>query len=174
MLSIDAIDYDKQGRLAVSGRTGTAGHVRVYLNNVAVGQTNMKDKGVWRVRSSQLAALGRHLVRSDFLNPDGSVREKVELSFERIELASMPEGRRVVVQEGNSLWRLARRTYGSGFAYTVIYDTNKGKISDPNLIYPGQVLSFRPLAISGRSASAIRGIPARYHYGTGVTGMNLS
>lgn len=148
-LSIDAIDYDKRGYLAVSGRTGGAGLVRVYLDNVAVGDTRINDRGVWRIRSNKSATLGSHQVRSDFLNADGSVRERVELAFERIELDSMPEGRRVVVQGGNSLWRLARRTYGDGFAYTIIYDTNKGKISDPNLIYPGQVFVVPPIGNVG-------------------------
>ena len=145
LLSIDAIDYDKRGHLAVSGRTGGAGLVRVYLDNIAVGDTRINDRGVWRIRASQPATIGNHKIRSDFLNADGLVRERVEIAFERIEFDSMPEGRRVVVQRGNSLWRLARRTYGDGFAYTIIYDTNRGKISDPNLIYPGQVFVVPPI-----------------------------
>ncbi len=48
-------------------------------------------------------------------------------------------GDNIVVQPGNSLWRLARRTYGEGLRYTVIYEANKDQIRDPNLIYPGQV-----------------------------------
>ncbi|MCK5276640.1 MAG: LysM peptidoglycan-binding domain-containing protein, partial [Alphaproteobacteria bacterium] len=45
----------------------------------------------------------------------------------------------VVVQPGNSLWRLARRTLGEGTRYTVIYQANRDRIRDPDLIYPGQV-----------------------------------
>ena len=45
----------------------------------------------------------------------------------------------IVVQPGNSLWRLARKTFGSGFGYTTIYEANKDQIKDPNLIFPGQV-----------------------------------
>jgi nucleoid-associated protein YgaU len=44
-----------------------------------------------------------------------------------------------VVQPGNSLWRIARRSYGEGLRYTVIYEANKDHIRDPDLIYPGQV-----------------------------------
>jgi nucleoid-associated protein YgaU len=44
-----------------------------------------------------------------------------------------------IVQPGNSLWRIARRSYGEGLRYTVIYDANKDQIRDPDLIYPGQV-----------------------------------
>jgi len=45
----------------------------------------------------------------------------------------------VVVQPGNSLWRIARRLYGSGWQYTVIYAANRDQIRDPDLIYPGQI-----------------------------------
>ena len=43
------------------------------------------------------------------------------------------------VQPGNSLWRLARRSYGEGLRYTDIYEANKDQIRNPDLIYPGQV-----------------------------------
>ena len=43
------------------------------------------------------------------------------------------------MQPGNSLWRIARRNYGEGPRYTVIYQANKERIKDPDLIYPGQV-----------------------------------
>jgi nucleoid-associated protein YgaU len=48
----------------------------------------------------------------------------------------------VIVQPGNSLWRLARRTYGNGLLFTVIYEANKDRIGDPNLIYPGQIFQL--------------------------------
>jgi LysM repeat protein len=46
------------------------------------------------------------------------------------------------VQEGDSLWKIAQRYYGSGADYTKIYESNSGKISDPNKIYPGQELTI--------------------------------
>ena len=53
----------------------------------------------------------------------------------------MPPEPFVIVQPGNSLWRLARRAYGSGFNYTVIYEANKEQITDPDMIFPGQVFA---------------------------------
>ena len=43
------------------------------------------------------------------------------------------------MQPGNSLWRIARRVYGDGVQYTIIYRANQKQIGDPDLIYPGQV-----------------------------------
>ena len=40
------------------------------------------------------------------------------------------------------LWNIAKKYYGNGAQYTKIYNANKGKIKNPNLIYPGQVLTI--------------------------------
>ena len=45
--------------------------------------------------------------------------------------------------KGDCLWKIAQKFYGAGAQYTKIYEANKGTIgSNPNLIYPGQVLTI--------------------------------
>ena len=44
------------------------------------------------------------------------------------------------VVRGDCLWNIAKKYYGNGSKYTVIYEANKDKIQNPNLIYDGQVL----------------------------------
>lgn len=44
------------------------------------------------------------------------------------------------VKSGDCLWNIAKKFYGDGSKYTVIYEANKDKIQKPNLIYPNQVL----------------------------------
>jgi nucleoid-associated protein YgaU len=64
------------------------------------------------------------------------------LPFERASFSDIElRDGKVVVQPGNSLWRIARRAYGSGFQYTVIYEANADQIRDPDLIYPGQIFA---------------------------------
>lgn len=47
------------------------------------------------------------------------------------------------VVKGDCLWNIAKKFYGNGSKYTVIYDANRGVIGgNPNLIYPGQVLTI--------------------------------
>ena len=46
------------------------------------------------------------------------------------------------VKKGDCLWKIAKKYYGSGAQYTKIYEANKDKIKNPNLIYPGQVLTI--------------------------------
>lgn len=47
-----------------------------------------------------------------------------------------------VVVKGDCLWKIAQKFYGSGAQHTRIYNANKDKIKNPNLIYPGQVLTI--------------------------------
>ena len=45
----------------------------------------------------------------------------------------------ITVQPGYSLWKIARDTYGEGVLYVQVYEANRERIRDPDLIYPGQV-----------------------------------
>ena len=51
-----------------------------------------------------------------------------------------PSGQNYTVKRGDCLWNIAKRIYGNGAKYTTIYNANRSKIKNPNLIYPGQVL----------------------------------
>lgn len=42
-----------------------------------------------------------------------------------------------VVKKGDCLWKLAKKYYGDGSKYTIIYKANKDKITNPNLIKDG-------------------------------------
>ena len=46
------------------------------------------------------------------------------------------------VKKGDCLWNIAKAIYGDGSKYTKIYEANKDKITNPNLIYPDQVLTI--------------------------------
>ena len=45
-----------------------------------------------------------------------------------------------VVQSGDSLSKIARQFYGNANEWQKIFEANKDKIKDPNLIHPGQKL----------------------------------
>ena len=54
---------------------------------------------------------------------------------------TQPTVRIVTVQPGATLWAIARDRYGEGELYLQVFEANKDKIRDPNLIYPGQVFT---------------------------------
>ena len=44
------------------------------------------------------------------------------------------------VQQDDWLWKISRNEYGSALSWDKIYEANKEKINNPNLIFPGQEL----------------------------------
>lgn len=73
--------------------------------------------------------------------------EKPKASVEpRREAASSPApaaAQSYTVVKGDCLWNIAKKFYGSGSKYSVIYNANRSVIGgNPNLIYPGQVLTI--------------------------------
>ena len=54
--------------------------------------------------------------------------------------ASKPSGQNYTVRSGDCLWNIAKKFYGNGSQYTKIYNANRDKIKNPNLIYPNQEL----------------------------------
>lgn len=143
-LTLDVVDYDEDGAVIFSGRTAPGGVVRIYVDNQPAGEGMGDGEGRWTIASDIAIAPGVHTVRVDALDARGSVLARLEAPFERatpeaVDLV-LKDGR-VVIQPGNNLWTIARRLYGSGVRYTVIYQANRDQIRDPDLIYPGQVFT---------------------------------
>lgn len=59
-----------------------------------------------------------------------------------------PEAKMYTVQKGDTLWKIAESNYGKGQGakYTQIFEANKPMLSDPDKIYPGQMLRIPPLS----------------------------
>lgn len=73
-----------------------------------------------------------------------SVTKKATISapVSRTDTATSGEQTYTVVK-GDCLWNISKKFYGSGGKYTIIYNANKSVIGgNPNLIYPGQVLTI--------------------------------
>ena len=48
----------------------------------------------------------------------------------------------ITVQPGFTLWGIAKAQMGDGILYVQVFEANKDKIRDPDLIYPGQVFTM--------------------------------
>jgi hypothetical protein len=139
-LALDVIDYSEKGPMVMAGRGPPGASVEVYLDNQPAGRAVIGSDGTWTVTPDKQVAPGKYTVRVDQLGKDGRVTARIEMPFTRGETEQMAGGEtQVVVQPGNSLWRIARRTYGAGMRFTLLYEANKEQIRDPDLIYPGQL-----------------------------------
>ncbi len=145
-ISLDTISYNTESDVVLAGR-GTPNHIaRVYADGELVGNAAISESGSWGIALNNLAA-GRYVLRVDELTSDGTVSSRVETPFQRefpeaLALSEFAQGAKVIVQPGNTLWLMATQAYGDGDYYTQIFAANKDAIRDPNLIYPGQVVSI--------------------------------
>ena len=146
-LALEAVEYDEQGQLRFAGSAAPGTRVRVHVDNRAAGEAVADAHGAWNLVPSGSVAPGEHQLRLDRLGPDGRVLEHADYPFRRetITEKELAEGN-VVVRPGNSLWMLARSRYGQGTRYTVIYEANRARLTDPDKIYPGQILTLPPAA----------------------------
>jgi nucleoid-associated protein YgaU len=139
-VALQSVEYDDTGEVIIGGTATPNAPLNVYVDNIHVGSAVAGAEGEWKVMPNQPLSEGLHYLRVDQVEEGGRVVARVESPFARVEPIAVAEGdARVVVQPGNSLWRIARRTLGGGTRYTAIYEANRSQITDPDMIYPGQV-----------------------------------
>lgn len=141
VFGVDSVDYGG-GNLTISGHAKPGHLVQLYIDNHFIGRSLSDEAGRWSVTPNTDIAPGTYTLRADMLDDKAQVIARRELPFQRAELAeteNLQPGSFVVVQPGNSLWRLAERTYGKGLRYHMIFEANQDLIRNPDLIYPGQV-----------------------------------
>lgn len=142
---IGAVQYDGAGHVSVTGHTAPDERVLLYIENKPVGDTRADAHGDWSVKLSDTVGAGNYALRVDSIGKDDKVRARAQLQFRRVEVPKELAGNQfLVVQPGDTLWHIARRTYGEGLLFTDIYHANRNEIVDPNLIYPGQVVALPP------------------------------
>jgi nucleoid-associated protein YgaU len=140
---VETLDYDSAGRVAIGGRAKSGSDIQLYLDNRLVGRVEADAQGRWQYSPETKIEPGRYTLRADQVTDSGKVTSRIELPVQVADLPkALPEGRKLVVQPGNSLWRIARASYGEGLRYTTIYEANRSQIRDPDLIYPGQIFEL--------------------------------
>ncbi len=155
-VAIDAISYTSSGEVRIAGRGRSNGFVRVYLDNRAITSSRISGAGMWAADLPDVDT-GVYALRVDEVDAEGKVTSRVETPFKRearqqvaeaqqSQAAQAPEQaapavRVVTVQPGFTLWAIARDRYGEGLMYVRVYEANRDKIRDPDLIYPGQVFT---------------------------------
>jgi LysM repeat protein len=156
-LVIDAISYDADGQVEITGRAATPwnGVIRLYLNNKVTTTVPINDQdGQWAAPLGDVEA-GVYTLRADQIGADGEVQSRTETPFRREDAAQIaaletPDPvsgsgavrlSSVTVQPGNTLWGIASRAYGEGILYVKVFEANRGAIRDPDLIYPGQIFT---------------------------------
>jgi len=149
-VALDAITYSDDGDVHLSGRAQGTGFVRIYLDNRPVTTSRVAADGNWNSDLPEVDT-GVYTLRVDEVSAEGSVISRVETPFKREDQAilatqdnadQIARVRAVTVQPGSTLWAISRETYGDGIQYVRVYEANRDRIRDPDLIYPGQVFTL--------------------------------
>lgn len=74
-------------------------------------------------------------------NTNGIASVDDQMTVDHVE----PEARFHTVVKGDTLGKIAKQYYGNAMKYPLIFDANKPMLSDPDKIYPGQVLRIPSL-----------------------------
>lgn len=148
-VALDAITYNNVGDVGLAGRAAGGGFVRVYLDNRPITTSRIAEDGRWRTDLPQVDT-GVYTLRIDEVAADGTVTGRVETPFKREDetvltrLEAETEAARVravTVQAGSTLWAISREAYGEGILYVRVFEANRDRIRDPDLIFPGQVFT---------------------------------
>jgi nucleoid-associated protein YgaU len=150
-IALDAISYDEDGQVMLSGRSNPMAYLRIYLDNAPVLLVRPDDEGNWKTLLSNVDP-GVYTLRIDQVNAAGKVISRLETPFKKESpqklLTHIKDAKTearinvVTVQPGYTLWAIARKRYGRGILYVRVFEANRDKIRDPDLIYPGQVFEL--------------------------------
>ena len=149
-VALDAITYDPDGTVQLSGRAAGDGAVQVYIDNEPVTASPVTEGGDWRIDLPAIDT-GVYTLRIDEVDGAGDVVSRLETPFKREEPQEVAavlaeetsrEGFEVAVrtvQPGATLWAIAEENLGKGIFYVEVFEANRNLIRDPDLIYPGQI-----------------------------------
>ena len=127
-------------RVSPSGRLLYDTNMKVSLENYTVTEDATKGPDVTvSITLKQYISYSTKTVT--VVKPKPEKKPVVQQKKKR-ETSSAPKVKTYTVKSGDCLWNIAKKYYGNGAQYTKIYNANKGKIKNPNLIYPGQVLTI--------------------------------
>jgi nucleoid-associated protein YgaU len=143
-LSLDFVDYAPDGKLIFSGRTLPDQEIRFVMSNKLLGRSVSDETGEWRFVSNVVDLSNNNMTIITIIQ-----NQEISLQFDQLDLNKSLDlqnlstsSKEFVVEPGNSLWRIARKTMGGGIYYTEIYKNNLKNIKNPDKIFPGQVFNI--------------------------------
>jgi nucleoid-associated protein YgaU len=155
--SFDVVRLNPQGNMVIAGRAAPNADVSVRDGETKIGTAHADSQGEWVIIPDKPLPPGKHDLSIEARGPDGKVvTSQNTVTFDVPE--AKPPGPEVAaagatppataapgvvtVQRGGTLWGIARDSLGSGTRYTTIYAANRDRISNPDLIFPGQVVKL--------------------------------
>ncbi len=177
-VTIEAVETEN-GNVFVAGAAKGVGTVRIYANDVILGETKPLSGDRYLLEIKKDLVVGDYIIKAEGLAADGVTvlgRSTVPFSSANQALAAASPAQNsaastqtgnsvssdaapdkklaVIIRRGDTLWQISRRIYGRGVRYSTIYLANQDAIPNPNRIFPGQVVAIPDATPEGEAASA--------------------
>jgi nucleoid-associated protein YgaU len=149
------------GDAVIAGRAAPDAEVSVRDGTTEIGHARANSQGEWVVTPDKQLPPGQHDLSIEAHGPGGDVvtsQDKVTFNVPEPKspaaavaaaggsspppAATGATSGTVTVQRGGTLWGIARDSYGSGMRFMTIYAANRDRINNPDLIFPGQVVTL--------------------------------
>ena len=134
------VEHLKTNKLKVLGRATPNSVIKIFLSGEFLGEVISNEDGSWFFEHKDISFTPHKIMITTIINNE-IIKIKTSIFEEKIKTKLLVE-REIKVVEGNSLWRIARKTLGGGILYSEIYKNNIKIIANPNLIFPGQVFNI--------------------------------
>ena len=139
-LSLDIAEYLDEDSLMLTGRTKPNAKVKLFFSDNFIKDSTSDNRGVWKIELKNFEFTDNNLIVTTEIEGQ-KIKLKTKIFEKKIDPNFIFE-KEVIVKNGNSLWRIARKTLGGGVYYSEIYKSNMKEIENPDLIFPGQVFNI--------------------------------
>jgi nucleoid-associated protein YgaU len=171
-LVFKTVDYNDKdaarGSVSITGQSDPGATIKVYTGEELLGTARADRDGRWSVVADKTLPIGKHDFRAERIDTaTGAPSARATVAIERLvpkppEVAAKETKETVAaasptasgstfktkdvytVRQGDTLWAIAKRYFGSGLRYPTIFQDNRETINDPNLIHPQQQVKVPP------------------------------
>ena len=142
IFKIQSVSFSQDGSLSIQGIANYGSNIEISVNK-NLSRIFLKNKPEWIFNSSYKLGYGMHKLVANLKSQDNIILDSITLPFMRSEMPSgeLPDNY-VLIKPGDMLWTISYKIYGNPLKYIEIYKENRDQISNPDLIFPGQVFSI--------------------------------
>tara|TARA_B100000989_G_scaffold275861_1_gene235730 strand:- start:1788 stop:2858 length:1071 start_codon:yes stop_codon:yes gene_type:complete len=142
VFKIQSVSFSQDGSLSIQGIANYGSNIEILVNK-NLSSIFLKNKPEWIFNSSYKLGYGMHKLVANLKSQNNTILDSITLPFMRSEMPSgeLPDNY-VLIKPGDMLWTISFKIYGNPLKYIEIYEENRDQITNPDLIFPGQVFSI--------------------------------